>query len=119
MLGKNAVTRSGKGIVAKIADLVVVCICMGSSSTGTNMLAAKSAGGGAIVCEGVTDAVKCRTAVLANGRAGIETDMSAVGVQSLANIAVCITVLVVGVRKTGSCAANIANAATVGSGCRL
>ena len=113
MLGKNTVTRSGKCAAAKIADLVAVNIGVSICRIGTNVLAAKCAVGRAIVFKGVANAVKLCAAVLASGGARIETNVAAIGVQSTAYRAVGVASQFVGVRKTGSCAANRANVTTI------
>ena len=116
MLGKNTVTRSGKCAAAKIADLVAVNIGVSICCIGTNVLAAKCAVGRAVVFKGVTNAVKLCAAILASGGARIETNVAAIGVQSTAYRAVGVASQFVGVRKTGSCAANRANVTTILSG---
>ena len=113
MLGKNTVTRGGKRFSASIADLVAVTVRVGSCRIGTNVLAAIFAGGGASVLKGVADAVKLCAAMLASGRARIETNVAAIGIQSAAYGAVGVASKVVGVRKTGSRAANCANVTTI------
>ena len=116
MLGKNALAGGRKSLAAKIADLVSISIRMSCSCIGTNVLAADCASGGASVCEGVADAVKSSAAVTAFNRASIESNVAALGIDSAADCAVGVTSFIVGVSKSGSLAANVADCATCSSG---
>ena len=116
MLGKNALARGRKSLVAKIADLVAVSIRMSCSRISTNVLAADIASGGASMLKGVTDVVNLRVAILASGRTIVNALMAAIGVKLTADIAVGVTSVNVGVCKAGSRAANVADLATCSSG---
>ena len=116
MLGKNTFTRGGKCVAAKIADLVAVSVGVSVCGIGTNVLTAKCAVRGASIFKGVANAVKRCAAILASGGARIETNVAAIGIQSAAYGAVGVASQGVGVRKTGSRAANCANVTAVISG---
>lgn len=122
MLRKNALARSGKCLLAKVANLIAVCIGMSGSSIGTNLCIAKSTVGCAVMFKGVADAIKRRAAVSASRRARIDTNVAGIGIFSIAECAGRITLVGVIMLKAGGRAANRANRAILfGSNvlCRL
>ena len=119
MFGKNALTGRGKCAATSVADLVIVKVYVRICRIGTNKFAAQSAGIGASVIKGMTNVVKCRTAVLALSGAGIKTNVTAIGVNCVTDAAVQIARLGIGVFKTGFLAANCADVAALFCGSRM
>lgn len=119
VLGKNAFTGGGKIAATKIADLVVVGISVRSSGIRTNEFTAESTGVRAIVIEGVLNAVKLSFAVSAFFGAGVKTNVSAVGVQCITDVAGFGASIIKIVAEAGACTANVTGAAALGNGSRM
>ena len=115
MFGKNAFTGRGQSLSADVAGLIAVCISMRIRCIGTHVLAADCTAGGAIVSEGVADAIKCRAAVLALNGAGVEAYVATGGICRAADGASGRASKFICVSKAGALAANVTNVAALGS----
>ena len=116
MFGKNAFAGGGKSLAAKVAALIAVSIGVSIRGIGTYVSTADCATGGAIVSEGVTDAIQSRAAVLALCGAGIETYVTAVGIFVTADGAGIGASIFISMSEAGSFAADITNVTAVFSG---
>lgn len=110
VFGKNAFTGGRKCFITQVADLVAVCIYVSCRCVSAYKLTAKCASVGASVLEGVANVVELSLAVLACCRAGIQTNVSAVGVLCAADATSVRAGVSEIVSKAGAFAANCTDA---------